>query len=46
VAEDLRNGFISRKSAREVYKVVVRDDGSVDIDGTKALRSRSRVEGG
>jgi N-methylhydantoinase B len=40
VAEDLRNGFISKESAREVYRVVVRDDGSVDVDATKAWRSR------
>jgi len=39
VADDVRNGFISRESAREVYKVVVRDDLSVDLDGTKELRS-------
>jgi N-methylhydantoinase B len=38
VAEDLRNGFISCQSAREVYKVVVCDDLSVDIMATNALR--------
>jgi len=42
VAEDLRNGFISRASAREIYKVVVHDDFSVDMDGTSSLRGRSR----
>jgi N-methylhydantoinase B/oxoprolinase/acetone carboxylase alpha subunit len=42
VAEDLRNGFISKESAREVYKVVMRDDGSVDVDETSSLRGRSR----
>ena len=38
VADDLRNAFISRESAREIYKVVVRDDLSVDVEETKALR--------
>jgi N-methylhydantoinase B len=38
VADDLRNGFISRASAREIYKVVVRDDLSVDAEETRALR--------
>jgi N-methylhydantoinase B len=38
VAQDLRNGFISKESAREVYKVVVCDDLSVDIMATNALR--------
>jgi N-methylhydantoinase B/oxoprolinase/acetone carboxylase alpha subunit len=38
VAEDLRNGFISKESAREVYKVVVCDDLSVDIMATNTLR--------
>jgi hypothetical protein len=42
VVEDLRNGFISRASAREIYKVVVHDDFSVDMDGTSSLRGRSR----
>jgi N-methylhydantoinase B len=42
VAQDLRNGFISEASAREVYGVVVRDDLSVDVDGTRSLRGRSR----
>ena len=38
VAQDLRNGFISKESAREIYKVAVHDDLSVDMEGTKALR--------
>jgi N-methylhydantoinase B len=42
VAEDLRNGFISKESAREVYKVAVHDDLSVDVEGTSSLRGRSR----
>jgi N-methylhydantoinase B len=42
VAEDLRNGFISHASAREVYKVAVREDLSVDVEGTKELRRLGR----
>jgi N-methylhydantoinase B len=42
VADDLRNGFISRESAQEIYKVVVRDDLSVDVEGTQALRRLER----
>ena len=39
VADDVRNGFISKESAREVYKVVVRDDLSVDVKVTNKLRT-------
>ena len=46
VADDLRNGFISKESAQEIYKVVVRDDLSVDVEGTRKLRGTSRAEGG
>jgi len=46
VAQDLRNGFISEKSAREVYKVAVRDDLSVEVEETSKLRGRGRAEGG
>jgi N-methylhydantoinase B len=38
VADDLRNGFISKDSAREVYKVAVREDLSVDVEATRKLR--------
>jgi N-methylhydantoinase B len=44
VAQDLRNGFISEKSAREVYKVAVRDDLSVEVEETKALRNGGATE--
>jgi N-methylhydantoinase B len=40
VVEDIRDGYITRASAREVYKVVVRDDLSVDAEGTAKLRGR------
>jgi N-methylhydantoinase B len=42
VADDLRNGFISKESAQEIYKVVVHDDLSIDVDATSSLRHRSR----
>jgi len=38
VANDLENEFISDRCARDVYKVVVRRDLSVDIDATQTLR--------
>ncbi len=38
VADDLENGFIGRETARDLYKVVVRDDLSVDAQATAALR--------
>jgi len=40
VVEDIRNGYISKESAREVYRVAVRDDLSVDAEGTAKLRGR------
>src|SRR5262249_43547330 len=42
VADDVRNGFISKESAREVYKVAVRYDSSVDVEETERLRGGSR----
>jgi N-methylhydantoinase B len=39
VVADVRNGYISRASAREVYRVALRDDGSVDVEATQALRA-------
>lgn len=38
VADDLKNGFISDGCAREVYRVVMRSDLSIDIDATEKLR--------
>ena len=38
VAWDVRNGKVSARSAREDYRVVVREDGTVDREGTEALR--------
>jgi N-methylhydantoinase B len=39
VASDVREQFISRDAARQLYGVVVRDDFSVDVAATTALRN-------
>jgi N-methylhydantoinase B len=39
VANDVRNEKVSAESAREHYGVVLRADGSVDVDGTSELRA-------
>jgi N-methylhydantoinase B len=38
VARDVRAGYVSVAAARDVYRVVVRDDVSVDVEATRALR--------
>lgn len=38
VARDVREGYVSRERSRERYGVVLRDDLSVDLDATAALR--------
>ena len=38
VAHDVREGWVSRARAREVYRVVVGTDGAVDVAGTAGLR--------
>ena len=38
VAEDVRNGIVTVASARELYGVVVMDNGDVDKDATAVLR--------
>ncbi len=38
VIEDLKNGFVSRECARDIYKIAVRDDLSVDDHATAKLR--------
>ncbi|MEV6867355.1 hydantoinase B/oxoprolinase family protein [Streptosporangium subroseum] len=40
VAHDVREGWISRERAREVYGVVLDVDGAVDVVATTALRDR------
>jgi len=38
VANDVRQGYVTRQSAREKYRVALNEDGSVDVQGTEALR--------
>ncbi len=38
VARDVRDGLVSRESARADYGVVINDDGAVDVERTTALR--------
>ena len=38
VAADVADGLVSREAAREVYGVVVTEDGEVDEAGTAGLR--------
>jgi N-methylhydantoinase B len=40
VADDLKNGFISPNRARDDYKVVVREDLSIDVEATQRLRTK------
>ena len=40
VLEDVREEKVTREAARDVYGVVVTDDGTVDAAGTRALRRR------
>lgn len=39
VAADVREGWVSRVRAREIYAVELADDGAVDISGTALLRA-------
>ena len=41
VAEDVRNGLVSRDCARDVYKIALREDLSVDEDATAKLRQQA-----
>lgn len=40
VAADVSEGWISKKRARDIYGVVITDDGGVDLPATEALRGR------
>jgi N-methylhydantoinase B len=46
VARDVSFGLVSREKALRAYGVVLRDDGSVDADGTETERARQREERG
>ncbi len=39
VAADVRQNYVSRRAARELYGVVLREDGTVDAELTRTLRS-------
>ena len=45
VANDVRQGYVSREQARDVYRVVLDADGRVDRPGTRARRERRRCGG-
>jgi N-methylhydantoinase B len=40
VADDVRNGLVSREAAERDYRVVLQPDGRVDADATASLRSQ------
>lgn len=42
VREDARNGLISREAARKYYKVVLREDFSIDEEATRTARDDDR----
>lgn len=42
VADDVRNRFVSRESAASVYRVVIRDDFTVDEEATGRLRAEGK----
>jgi N-methylhydantoinase B len=43
VARDVELGYISRESARRDYRVVLRDDGTIDAEATVKARAGTRV---
>jgi N-methylhydantoinase B len=43
VADDLKNGLISRQSAHDLYGVVLRDDLSIDLDATAEFRHKAET---
>ena len=44
VAHDVAEGYVSRNRARQVYGVVIDEDGVVDADATGVIRSESQVQ--
>ena len=40
VAKNVREGLVSLKRAREVYRVALKGDGSVDLPATQRLRGK------
>ncbi len=45
VARDVREGWVSPARARDIYRVVVADDGSVDVAATCAARNEEGEDG-
>jgi N-methylhydantoinase B len=45
VRHDVAEGLVGRERAYEVYRVVLREDGTVDEDATAALRARQMLPG-
>ncbi len=45
VAMDVREGYVSKESAEKDYGVVLKSDGSVEIEATAKQREKLRVEG-
>jgi N-methylhydantoinase B len=41
VVRDVRLGYVSRAAARRDYKVVLRDDGALDVEATSRARSET-----
>lgn len=44
VQRDARNGFVSGEVAREVYGVIMKENGAVDAQATKVQRATLRTE--
>jgi len=43
---DVKNEYITLEEAREIYGVIIKEDMTVDMDATKALRNRMKVAQG
>jgi N-methylhydantoinase B len=41
VVRDVRQGYVSRQAARQDYKVLLYDDGSLDAEATVKLRRQT-----
>lgn len=41
VARDVKSGFVSKEAARDLYRVVLADDSSVDAQATRQLRAEA-----
>jgi N-methylhydantoinase B/oxoprolinase/acetone carboxylase alpha subunit len=41
VLKDMQDGWVTEQRARDVYKVIVNRDGTLDMDATRAARERA-----